>query len=136
MDEENAAYDAESEASEDNEQTRKVRGYLGSFVPRLGPSNNGPSGKEWTCLDFIVDGGASDSTLPAGVLPDIPIGPPIGFKEFAMADGRIVSNLGSKVCRNRQLHCSRHAQAAYQCWQDDLNGTFSVHGSEGRSHPA
>ena len=34
VDEENADYDAEPEASEDNEQTRRVRGFLGSFVPR------------------------------------------------------------------------------------------------------
>ena len=52
MDEENVGYTtARSEASED-EQTRKVRGYLGS-----------------------------DITLPAGVLSDIPLRPPKGFKE-------------------------------------------------------
>lgn len=99
VDEENVDYTtARSEASED-EQTRKARGYLGSFELRLRPSNNGPSGKEWTRVDFIVDSGASDSTLPAGVLPDIPLGPPKGFKEFAMADGRVVPNLGSKAVR-------------------------------------
>ena len=40
--------------SEDNEQTRKARSYLGSFVPRLGPSKSGPCGKEWTHVDVIV----------------------------------------------------------------------------------
>ena len=81
----------ESEAPEGNQQTRKVHGPLLSwkpFVPRLRPSNYGPTGKEWVSVDFIVDSGASDSRQPKG------------FKEFAIADGRIVPNLGSKVCRS------------------------------------
>ena len=51
VDEENVDY---TEASED-EQTRKARGYFGSFELQLRPSNNGPSGKEWTRVDLIVD---------------------------------------------------------------------------------
>ena len=35
-------------------------------VPR---SQDGPQGENWTRVDLIVDSGASDSTLPIGVLP-------------------------------------------------------------------
>ena len=44
----------------------------------------------WCHVDFIVDSGASDNTLPVGVLPGIPMKPPQGFKDFALADGRII----------------------------------------------
>ena len=40
---------------------------------------------------------ASDSTLPLAVLSGIPMTPPKGYKEFAMADGRILPNLGKKA---------------------------------------
>ena len=54
-----------------------------------------------------------------------------------------VPNLGSKVCRIafkiRVVATGNFIvvdeQAAHQSWQDDLNGTFSVHDCEGRSHP-
>ena len=39
----------------------------GSAPKPLPPSWNGPTGKEWTRVDLIVDSGASDSTLPLGV---------------------------------------------------------------------
>ena len=65
-------------------------------------------------MDFIVDSGASDNTLPVGVLPGIPMKPPQGFKDFALADGRIIPNLGQKV-----------VQMAFQCGLV-LAGTFSV----------
>ena len=53
-------------------------------------------GENWTRVDLIVDSGASDSTLPIGVLPGHQIGEVRGYKEFAMADGRILPNLGTK----------------------------------------
>ena len=48
-------------------------------------------------MDLIVDSCASDSTLPLAVLPGVPMTPPRGYKEFAMADGRILPNLGTKT---------------------------------------
>ena len=69
----------------------------GSAPKPFPPSRNGPTGKEWTRVDLIVDSGASDSTLPLGVLPSVPMTPPRGYKEFAMADGRILPNLGTKT---------------------------------------
>ena len=57
----------------------------------------GIAGKEWTREDLIMDSGASDSTLPIGVLPGIPMTPPKGYKEFAMADGRNLPKLGTKT---------------------------------------
>ena len=47
-------------------------------------------------MDLIVDSGASDSTLPTGVFPGIPMTPPKGHKEFAMAGGRICQTLGRR----------------------------------------
>ena len=61
-----------------------------------------------------MDSGASDNILPVGVLPEIPMKPPQGFKDFALADGRIIPNLGQKV-----------VQMAFQCGLV-LTGTFSV----------
>ena len=62
-------------------------------------SQQAPADKEWTRVDLIVDSGASDSTLPLGVLPGIPMTPPRGYKEFAMADGRICQTLGQRRFR-------------------------------------
>ena len=67
----------------------------GSAPKPFPPSRNGPTGKEWTRVDLIVDSGASASALPLCVLPGVPMTPPKGYKEFAMADGRILPNLGT-----------------------------------------
>ena len=67
-----------------------------------------------TRVDLIVDSGASDSTLPIGVLPGHQIGEVRGYKEFSMADGRILPNLGTKKL-----------QMAFQCGRV-MTGTFSV----------
>ena len=67
-------------------------------APKPFPANrNGPTGKEVTRVELIVDSGASGSTLPLGVLPGIPMTPPKGYKEFPMADGRILPNLGTQT---------------------------------------
>ena len=89
-------------------------GELNSFGPpsKLPPRRDGPEGNNWCRVDFIVDSGASDSTLPVGVLPGIPMKPPQGFKDFALADGRIIPNLGQKA-----------VQMAFQCGLV-LTGTF------------
>jgi len=63
-------------------------------VPR---SQEGPQGESWTRRNLIVDSGASDFTLPVGVLPGHQIGGVTGYKEFSMADGRIVPKLGTKL---------------------------------------
>ena len=101
-----------AEASEEEGQ----RGELNSFGPpsKLPPRRDGPEGSNWCRVDFIVDSGASDNTLPVGVLPGIPMKPPQGFKDFALADGRIIPNLGQKGF-----------QMAFQCGLV-LTGTFSV----------
>ena len=78
------------------------------------PSPNGPEGKDWTRVDSIVDSGASDSTIPKGILPNVPLGEVKGFREFSMADGRILPNLGSKK-----------VTMAFQC-RKVLQGSFSV----------
>ena len=100
-----------AEASEEGQ-----RGELNSFGPpsKLPPRRDGPEGSNWCRVDFIVESGASDNTLPVGVLPGIPMKPPQGLKNFALADGRIIPNLGQKV-----------VQMAFQCGLV-LTGTFSV----------
>ena len=75
----------------------ELTGFEDSAPKPYPPHQNGPTGKEWTRVDLIVDSGASDSALPRGVLPGIPMTPPKGYKEFAMADGRILPNLGTKT---------------------------------------
>ena len=65
-------------------------------------------------MDLIIDPGASDSTLPLGVLPNHKIGEARGYKEFSMADGRIRPNLGTKKL-----------QMAFQCGRI-MTGAFSV----------
>ena len=81
--------DSENSGGEKDEDTR---GNLNSFeTPKpTKPSSNGPEDKNWTRIDFIVDSGASDSTLPVGVLPNHFMGEPKGYKEFSMADGRVL----------------------------------------------
>ena len=69
----------------------------GSAPKPFPPSRNGATGKAWTRVDLIADSGASDSTLPLGVMPGVSMTPPKGYKEFAMADGRILQNLGTKT---------------------------------------
>ena len=59
---------------------------------------------------FIVDSGASDSTLPIGVLAGHQIGEVRGYKEFSMADG---------------LMGTKKFKMAVQCGRV-VTGTFSV----------
>ena len=94
----------------------KGRGSLNRLEPpvKIPWSNEGPQGENWTRVDLIVDSGASDSTLPLGVLPGHEIGEARGYKEFSMANGRILPNLGTK---KRQM--------AFQCGRI-MTGTFSV----------
>ena len=96
--------------SEDEEKGELHRLEAPGKVPR---SQDGPQGENWTRVD-LVDSGASDSTLPIGVLPGHQIGEVRGYKEFSMADGRILPNLGTKKL-----------QMAFQCGRV-MTGTFSV----------
>ena len=84
------------EGEEGPGQRGQMSCFLLSFGPpsKLPPRRDGPEGSNWCRVDFIVDSGASDNTLPLGVLPGIPMKPPQGFKDFALADGRIIPNLG------------------------------------------
>ena len=88
---------AEATDAEEPHGVGELTRFDGSAPKPFPPSRNGPTGKEWTRVDLIVDSGASDSTLPLGVLLGVPMTPPRGFKEFAMADGRILPNLGTKT---------------------------------------
>ena len=99
-----------------DESEKEQRGELNSLAPpnMLQPRRDGPEGPNWIRVDFIVDSGASDNTLPIGVLPKIPMRPPQGFKDFSLADGRIIPNLGQKIVK-----------MAFQCGLV-LTGTFSV----------
>ena len=94
----------------------KGRGSLNRLEPpvKIPWSNEGPQGENWTRVDLIVDSGASDSTLPLGVFPGHEIGEARGYKEFSMADGRILPNLGAKKL-----------QMAFQCGRV-MTGTFSA----------
>ena len=67
--------------SEDEEKGELHRLEAPEKVPR---SQDGPQGENWTRVDLIVDSGASDSTLPIGVLPGHQIGEVRGYKEFSM----------------------------------------------------
>ena len=89
----------QAEAGEEEEPhgVGELTRFDGSAPKPFPPSRNGPIGKEWTRVDLIVDSGAIDSTLPIRVLPGVPMTPPRGYKEFAMADGRILPNLGTKT---------------------------------------
>ena len=64
----------------------KERGTLNRLEPpeKIPRSNEGPQGENWTRVDLIVDSGASDSTLPFGVLPDHENGEARGYKEFSI----------------------------------------------------
>ena len=74
----------------------------GSAPKPFPASRNGPTDKEWTRVDLIVGSGASDSTLPLGVLPGIPMTPPRGYKESAMADlGTKTVSMGFKTARSK-----------------------------------
>ena len=81
--------EAENPGGEEEEE--EAQGDLNSFeAPPVSykPSPNGPGGKDWTRVDFIVDSGASGSTIPKVILPNVPLGEVKGFREFSMADGR------------------------------------------------
>ena len=123
--------DEEKDPEEDEEESGQ-RGQMLSFGPpsKLSPRRDGPEGSNWCRVDFIVDSGASDNTLPLGVLPGFPMKPPQGFKDFALANGRIIPNLGQKVVLNA-FRCglvltgtfSVVDKATTQCGQDDKLGT-------------
>ena len=63
----------QAEAAEEEEPhgVGELTRFDGSAPKPFPPSRNGPTGKEWTRVDLIVDSGASDSTLPLGVLPGV-----------------------------------------------------------------
>ena len=82
--------------SEDEEKGELHRLEAPEKVPR---SQDGPQGENWTRVDLIVDSGASDSTLPIGVLPGHQIGEVRGYKEFSMADGRTLPNWVRRSCK-------------------------------------
>ena len=88
---------AEAVEEEEPHGVGELTRFDGSAPKPFPASRNGPTGKEWTRVDLIVDSGASDSTLPLGVLPGVAMTPPRGYKEFAMAEGRILPNLGTKT---------------------------------------
>ena len=81
---------ARGSTSEDEEKGELHRLEAAEKVPR---SQDGPQGENWTRVDLIVDSGASDSTLPIGVLPGHQIGEVRGYTEFSMADGRILPSV-------------------------------------------
>ena len=81
--------------SEDEEKGELHRLEAPGKVPR---SQDGPQGENWTRVD-LVDSGASDSTLPIGVLPGHQIGEVRRYKEFSIADGRILPNLVQRSCK-------------------------------------
>ena len=61
------------EGEEGPGQRGQMSCFLLSFGPpsKLPPRRDGPEGNNWCRVDFIVDSGASDNTLPVGVLPGI-----------------------------------------------------------------
>ena len=76
---ENQEVEDEGEEAEEpgGDEGEEAQGDLNSFeAPPMSykPSPNGPEGKDWTRVDFIVDSGASDSTIPKGILPNVPLG--------------------------------------------------------------
>ena len=74
--------DEDETLQDDKDDKPEGRGELSYFAeaPKsVKASNNGPTGKGWTRVDYIVDSAPSDSTMPVGVLPQHPLMPPRGY---------------------------------------------------------
>ena len=49
----------------------------------------------WTRVDFVVDSGASATTLPRKVVGESSKKEPVGYRSFPLADGSVVANEGT-----------------------------------------
>ena len=62
----------------------------------------------WTRVDFVVDSGASATTLPRKLLGETSkLKEPVGYRSFRLADGSVVANEGTleaKAPRSPQSH--------------------------------
>ena len=107
----------------------------------LKPVKCGPDGKHWSRVGFIVDSGASNSTLPPGTLPNHDFGPATGYKEHCMADGRVVSYKDSEVgfpvweSHEWKFFSCGDEQAIVECGQAHRACALGPHGSKWWIHP-
>ena len=89
--------------SEDEEKGELHRLEAPEKVPR---SQDGPQGENWTRVDLIVDSGASDSTLPIGVLPGHQIGEVRGWTYFAKPGYKEIANgISVWTCHDWYIQC-------------------------------
>ena len=74
------------------EKAERVKGRVGHLAALSGGS--APSATPgWTRVDFVVDSGASATTLPRKLLGDrTKLKKPVGYRSFRLADGNVVEN--------------------------------------------
>ncbi|CAJ1336689.1 unnamed protein product, partial [Effrenium voratum] len=54
---------------------------------------------KWTRVDFVIDSGASATTIPKGLVGDAKLGDPVGYHKFKLANGSTVPNEGTLRCK-------------------------------------
>ena len=72
-------------------------GHLTSF------SGHGDSSSEeypgWTRIDFVIDSGASATTIPKELVGKVKLGESVGYHSFRLANGSLVPNEGTLVAK-------------------------------------
>ena len=71
----------------------KGTGHLGSFSGQVCSTSGQYPG--WTRVDFVIDSGASATTIPKKLVGSAKLGEPIGYRSFKLADGNVVPNEGT-----------------------------------------
>ena len=51
----------------------------------------------WARVDFVIDSGTSATTIPKGLVGKVKLDEPIGYHSFKLADGKVVTNDGTKT---------------------------------------
>ena len=72
----------------------KGTGNLASFSGQACTSTGGTY-PGWTRVDFVIDSGASATTIPKGLVGKVKLEEPVGYHSFKLADGSMVPNEGT-----------------------------------------
>ena len=75
----------------------KGTGHLSSFSGKACSASGTYPG--WTRVNFIIDSGASATTIPKELVGGVKLGDPMGYHSFKLANGSTVANEGTLVAK-------------------------------------
>ena len=81
------------------ESRAKGTGHLASFSGSSGMGTATGAYPGWTRVDFVIDSGASATTIPKGLVGKVKLDEPIGYHSFKLADGNVVTNDGTLTAK-------------------------------------